>query len=112
MDFAVVQYPLVWLSLAGMLAVLAQFRSPISGLAVVIFSCGLLNYSPFETGILSRLYPGNIAIGMFILAWLMTSMSVSARSLFPTTLLNRPLLGIALLTPVSMLWSRLNPDPE
>jgi len=112
LDILFVESPLPWLVGAGVVAVLAQFRSPVSGLAVVIFSCGLLNYSPFETGILSRLYPGNIAIGMFILAWLMTSMSVSARSLFPTTLLNRPLLGIALLTPVSMLWSRLNPDPE
>lgn len=112
MDFALVQYPLVWLSVAGMLAVLAQFRSPTSGLAVVIFSCGLLNYSPFETGALSRLYPGNVAIGIFLLAWLGSNLSTSPRNLLPTTALNKPLLGIALMTPISMLWSRLHPDPE
>jgi O-antigen ligase len=111
MDFALVQYPLVWLSVAGVLAVLAQFRSPLSGLAVVIFSCGLLNYSPFETGALSRLYPGNVAIGIFLLAWLV-SKSMSDKSFFPTTALNRPLLGIAVMTSISILWSRLHPDPE
>jgi O-antigen ligase len=107
-----VQYPLVWLGAAGGAAILAQFRSPISGLAVVIFSCGLVNYSPFETGALSRLYPGNVAIGIFILAWLVSNISTSPKNLLPTTTLNRPLLGIALMTPISMLWSRLHPDPE
>ena len=111
-DILLVQYPLVWLAAAGVLAVLAQFRSPISGLAVVIFSCGLANYSPFEAGALSRLYPGNIAIGLFVLAWLISNISMSPRSLLPRTPLNRPLLWIALLTPISMLWSRLHPDAE
>jgi O-antigen ligase len=111
-DILLVQYPLVWLAAAGVLSVLAQFRSPISGLAVVTFSCGLANYSPFEAGALSRLYPGNIAIGLFVLAWLVSNLSTSPRSLLPGTPLNRPLLWIALLTPVSMLWSRLHPDAE
>ena len=111
-DVLLVQYPLVWLGAAGVLAVLAQFRSPMSGLAVVIFSCGLVNYSPFETGALSRLYPGNVAIGIFLLAWLVSNISTSPRSLLPRTALNRPLLGMALMTPISMLWSRLHPDPE
>jgi len=111
-DFMFVQFPLVWLGAAGVLAVLAQFRNPISGLAVVIFTCGLANYSPFETGALSRLYPGNIAIGIFILAWLVSAISTSPSSLLPRTPFSRPLLGMALLTPISMLWSRLHPDPE
>jgi O-antigen ligase len=111
-DVLLVQYPLVWLGAAGVLAVLAQFRSPMSGLAVVIFSCGLANYSPFETGALSRLYPGNVAVGIFILAWLVSNISTSPRNLLPTTAINRPLLGIALMTPISMLWSHLHPDPE
>jgi O-antigen ligase len=111
-DVLLVQYPLVWLSAAGVLAVLAQFRSPMSGLAVVIFSCGLANYSPFEMGALSRLYPGNVAIGIFILAWIVSNISTSPKNLLPITALNRPLLGIALLTPISMLWSRLHPDAE
>ena len=62
-DVSLVQFPLVWLGAIGVLAVLAQFKSPISGLAVVLFSCGLLNYSPFEIGALSRLYAGDVAIG-------------------------------------------------
>jgi O-antigen ligase len=111
-DVLFVQYPLVWLAAAGVLTVLAQFRSPMSGLAVVIFSCGLGNYSPFEAGPLSRLYPGNIAIGLFVIAWLVSNISTSPRSFLPRTPVNRPLLWIALLTPVSMLWSRLHPDPE
>ncbi len=112
LDVLFVQYPLVWLGAAGVLAVLAQFRSPMSGLAVVIFSCGLANYSPFEMGVLSRLYPGNLAIGIFILAWLVSNLPASPRSLLPTTVINRPLFGIALMTPISMLWSRLHPDAE
>jgi O-antigen ligase len=111
-DVLLVQYPLVWLGAAGVAAVLAQFRSPISGLAVVIFSCGLANYSPFETGAWSRLYPGNVAVGIFILAWLVSNISTSSKSLLPTTAVNRPLVGIALMTPISILWSRLHPDPE
>jgi O-antigen ligase len=111
-DVLLVQYPLVWLGAIGALAVLAQFRSPLSGLAVVILSCGLANYSPFETGALSRLYPGNIAIGLFVLAWLVSNISTSPRNFLPRTPLNRPLLWIALLTPLSMLWSRLHPDSE
>src|SRR6266487_4391086 len=93
-DLMFVQYPLVWLGAAGVLAVLAQFRSPLSGLAVVIFSCGLLNYSPFETGALARLYPGVLAIGIFLVAWLVSSLSWSRTSLFPSNPLNKPLLGI------------------
>jgi len=111
-DVLLVQYPLVWLGAAGVLAVLAQFRSPISGLAVVIFSCGLANYSPFETGAWSRLYPGNVAIGIFILAWLASNISTSPKNFLPTTVVNKPLLGIGLMVPISMLWSRLHPDAE
>lgn len=111
-DILVVQSPLVWLGIAGVLAFLAQFRSAMSGMAVVIFSCGLLNYSPFEAGALSRLYPGNIAIVIFLVAWLMSSTSWSASNLFPSNPLNRPLLGMAVVVPISMLWSRLSPDPE
>ena len=91
LDLLFVEFPLPWLLAAGGVAVLAQFRSPLSGLAVVIFTCGLANYSPFETGALSRLYPGNIAIGLFVLAWLLNNISTSPRTLLPRTPLNRPL---------------------
>ena len=111
-DVLLVQYPLVWLGAIGALAVLAQFRSPLSGLAVVIFSCGLANYSPFEMGALSRLYPGNVAIGIFLLAWFVSKLPASPKSLLPTTVINKPLLGMALMVPISMLWSRLHPDAE
>ena len=111
-DVLFIQSPLVWVGVAGAAAVLAQFRSPISGLAVVILACGLLNYSPFEAGILSRLYPGNLAIGIFLLAWLLSRVSWSAKGVFPPNVLNRPLLALALVTPISMVWSRLHPDPE
>jgi len=111
-DVLLVQYPLVWLGAAGVVAVLARFRSPMSGLGVVVFSCGLANYSPFETGAWSRLYPGNIAIGIFILAWLASNISTSPKNFLPTTVVNKPLLGMALMVPISMLWSRLHPDAE
>lgn len=112
LDILIVQSPLVWLGVAGAVAVLAQFRSPLSGLAVVLFSCGLLNYSPFESGAWSRLYPGNVAIGIFLVAWLMSNRSWSLRNLFPATPVRGPLLGLAIVTPLSMLWSRFHPDPE
>jgi O-antigen ligase len=111
-DVLFVQFPLVWLGVAAVGAILAQFRSPLSGLAVVIFSCGLANYSPFEAGPLSRLYPGNVAIGIFIVTWLISNVSWPPKDLFPVNALNKPLLGIALVAPLSMLWSRLQPDPE
>ena len=112
LDLLLIQAPLVWLGLAGAAAILAQFRSPIGGLAVVVFSCGLLNYSPFEAGILSRLYPGNLAIGIFLLAWALSRASWSRESFFPPSALNRPLLAMAVVAPISMLWSRVTPDPE
>jgi O-antigen ligase len=112
LDILFIQSPLVWLGVAGAAAVLAQFRSPMSGLAVVILACGLLNYSPFEAGVLSRLYPGNLAILIFLLAWLLSRASWSPEHFFPPNLLNRPLLALAVVTPISMLWSRLHPDPE
>ena len=111
-DVLVVQSPLVWLAGAGMLAIGAQFWNPISSLAVVIFTCGLLSYSPFESGALSRLYPGDLAIGIFLVAWLVGRTSWSLKRLFQPDLINRPLLGMAVVTPLSMLWSRLLPDPS
>ena len=111
-DVLIIQFPLAWLAAAGSIAVLAQFRSPMSGLGVVILSCGLLNYSPFESGALSRVYPGNVAILIFLLAWLVSSDSWSPRRLFPANALRNPLLGMAVVAPLSMLWSRLHPDPQ
>lgn len=105
-----VQFPWVWLGVVAAVAVLAQFRSPLSGLAVVVLTCGLLNYSPFEAGALSRVYPGNVAIAIFLFAWL--AGNFSRRDFFPSTVLNKPFLGLALLVPASMLWSRIHPDPE
>src|SRR5437764_11259806 len=75
LDVFIVQSPLVWLGVAGVLAVLAQFRSPLSGLAVVIFTCGLLNFLPFEAVALSRLFPVNFAIFIFLLAWVVVNVS-------------------------------------
>ena len=111
-DILIVQYPLAWLAMAGLIAVVAQFRSPMSGLAVVLLSCGLANYSPFEFGALSRLYPGDVAMAIFLLAWFMRSRSRSPQNLFRASEINRPLLGIALTMAISILWSRLHPDPE
>jgi O-antigen ligase len=107
----VVQFPLVWLGVAGAATILAQFRSPISGLALVALTCGLANFSPFESGALSRLYPGNVAIAIFLLAWLASSTSWSPRKLFPSVPIKKPLFGMALIALLSMLWSRLHPDP-
>lgn len=111
-DVLFVLSPWIWLALAGAAVVLAQFRSSISGLAVVILACGLLNYSPFESGVVSRLYPGNLAISMFLLSWVFSRTSWATREIFPPSMVNRPLLAIAVVTPLSMLWSRLRPDPE
>ena len=112
-DILVVQSPLVWLGVAGGLTILAQFKSPMSGLAVVLFTCGLLNYSPFEFGALSRLYAGDVAIAIFLIAWLgRRHTSWSVKNLFQPSLINHPLLAIAVVTPLSMLWSRLHPDPS
>ena len=111
-DVLVVQSPLVWLGVAGVLTIVGQFKSPMSGLAVVLFTCGLLNYSPFEFGALSRLYAGNVAMAIFLIAWLRRHTSWSFNSLFQPNLINRPLLGMAVVTPLSMLWGRLHPDPS
>src|SRR4051812_25030087 len=108
----VVYSPLVWVGVAGILVLTAQFVNPISSLAVVVITCALLSYSPFEAGALSRLFPGDLAIGIFIFAWLARCQSWSFRDLFQPDVINRPLLGIAVVTPVSMLWSRLHPDPS
>lgn len=112
LDVLVVQSPLVWLGAAGGLTILAQFKSPMSGLAVVLFTCGLLNYSPFEIGALSRLYAGDVAIAIFLIAWFGRHTSWSVNSLFQPDLINRPLLGMAVVTPLSMLWARLFRDPS
>jgi O-antigen ligase len=111
-DVLIVQSPLVWLGAAGVLTILAQFKSPMSGLAVVLFTCGLLNYSPFEIGALSRLYAGDVAIAIFLIAWFGRQTSWPCNRLFQPNLINRPLLGMAVITPLSMLWSRLHPDPS
>src|SRR5205814_857513 len=111
-DVLVVQSPLVWLAGAGMLAIGAQFWNPISSLAVVILTCGLLSYSPFESGALSRLYPGDLALGIFLIAWIVSRSSWSVKDVFQPETINRPLLGMAVVTPLSMLWSRMHPDPS
>ena len=104
--------PVVWVVMAALLVVAAQFSNLITSLGVVVFTCGLLTYSPFESGALSRLYPGNLAMGFFICAWLVRSESRAPKELFKPSAINRPLLAMALVTPASMLWSRLHPDPS
>ena len=113
LDVLLVRSPLVGFGVvAGMLAVWGLFWSRSKSLAVVIFACGLLNYSPVETGAFSRLYPGDIAIGVFLVTWLMREMPLSLRRLFQPDLINGPLVGMAVVTPLSMVWSRLFPDPS
>jgi len=108
----IVQSPLVWVGVAGVLTLSAQFLNPISGIGVVLFTCGLLSYSPFEAGALSRLYPGDLAIAVFLLAWLVGHRPWSVKDLFRPDFINRPLLAMAVVTPLTMLWSRLHPDPS
>jgi hypothetical protein len=112
LDVLVVQSPLVWIGVAGMLAIAAQFWGQLRGLAVVTFTCGLFSYSPFETGVLSRLYPGDIAIAIFLIVWLARERPWSFPRLFQPNLVNAPLFGMAIIVPISMLWSRLHPDPS
>jgi len=108
----VIYSPLVWLGIAGLLVLGVQLVNPVSRLAVVVFTCALLSYSPFEAGALSRLFPGDLAIGFFVFAWLIRCESWSFKELFRPDMINRPLLGIALVTPLSMIWSRFHPDPS
>jgi O-antigen ligase len=102
----------MWLGIAALLVVAAQFMNPISSLGIVVFSCGLLSYSPFEAGLMSRLYPGDLAIAIFVVAWLIRRESSSLKELFQPNLLNGPLVAMAVVTPLSMVWSRLHPDPS
>lgn len=111
-DVLVVQSPLVWIGIAGMLAICAQFWGQLRGLGVVMFTCGLFSYSPFETGILSRLYPGDLAVAIFLAMWLSREYPWSFRGLFKPTLVNKPLVGMAIVVPITMFWSRLHPDPS
>ena len=104
-----VEYPLVWIIAIAVLAIWVQFRSPITSLGVVIIACGLLTYSPFETGAISRLYPGDLAIGMFLLAWFLRVRG-PLRSAFEPGLMSKPLFAIGIVMLLSMLWSRLHPD--
>jgi len=111
-DILVIQAPLLWISVCGILAIGAQLGSQMRSLAVVMITCGLFTYSPFESGMLSRLYPGDIAIGVFVTLWLVTEKSGSVKQLFQPALINRQLCGIVIVMLVSMGWSRLHPDPS
>jgi O-antigen ligase len=110
LDVLVVRFPLVFFVALGMLTIGVQLWSAMSGLTVVIFTCGLLSYSPAETGVLSRLYPGNVAIAIFVFAWLVKHRPWSFGRLFQPDLINRPLFGMAIVMLLSMLWSRFFPD--
>jgi hypothetical protein len=110
MDLLLIRSPLVGIEAVGVLAVAALFWNHKAGLAVVIFACGLLMYSPFETGALSRLYPGDVAIGLFLILWVVRCRS--RRRLFQPDLINAPLFGLAIVMVLSMVWARLFPDPS
>ncbi len=112
LDTLFVQSPLLWVGVAGMLVIAVQFLKPTLSLAVVILTCGLLSYSPFESGALSRLYPGDLALGIFLIAWIVSRSSWSVKDVFQPETINRPFLGMAVVTPLSMLWSRMHPDPS
>jgi O-antigen ligase len=112
-DVLIVQAPFVLLAIAGIVAIAIQLHNPLNSLAVVIVACGLLSYSPFENGALSRLYPGDIAIGVFVIAGVTSrARFVPFKRLFQPDAINLPLVGIAIVTVLSMLWSRIFPDPS
>ena len=111
-DVLVIQSPLLWFAIAGMLAIGTQFWGPGKRLGVVMFTCGLCGFAPFETGMLSRLYPGDVAIALFLIMWLTREWPWSLRRLFQPDLVNAPLFAMAILVPISMLWSRFHPDPS
>jgi O-antigen ligase len=112
LDVLVVQFPFVGIAIAALLVIAAQIWGPLLSLAVVLFTCGLLSYSPYDNGALSRLFPGDIAIGCFLIMWLLRARPWSLKRLFQPTLLNGPLLGVAVVTLISMAWSRMFPDPS
>jgi O-antigen ligase len=104
--------PVLWFALATILVVACELFTQLGSLAVVMLSCGLLNYSPYETGALSRLFPGDLAIALFLLAWLAKQRPWSVKSFFTPDLLKRPLFAMAVVVPLTMLWARLHPDPS
>jgi len=76
----------------------------------VVFACGLLTYSPFEDGVLSRVYPGILVLGIFLLQWLVHRRSAPSEPSFSIDSFYNPLLGIVLVSLASMILSRLAPD--
>jgi hypothetical protein len=110
-DLLIVNFPIFWIVLAGIIAISIQVWDQVLSLAVLMFACGLLNYSPYETGAFSRLFPGDIAIAFFLLIWLVRARPWSVKQLFQPDLINAPLLGIIFVTVVSMAHSRFAPDP-
>jgi len=111
-DVLIIQSPLVWIGAAGMLAIGAQFWGDLRSIAVVMFTCGLTSYSPFEFGVLSRLYPGDVAIVLFLIMWLVRGGRSCLERRFQPNLVNAPLFGMASVMALSILWSRLHPDPS
>jgi O-antigen ligase len=105
-----VRSPLAAIAAAGMLGALVLFCTPMAGLTAVIFACGLLTWSPFQTGIWSRLYPGNVAIGVFLAEWTASHLAWGRKRFFQPSAINPPLFGLAVAIVLSMLWSRLFPD--
>lgn len=104
--------PVLWFAIAAILVIACQLFTQLSSVAIVMVSCGLLNYTPYETGALSRLFPGDLAIALFLVAWLAKQWPWSMRSLFTPDLANRPLFAMAIIVPLTMLWARLHPDPS
>jgi O-antigen ligase len=104
--------PVLWFVVAGILVVACQLFNQLNSLAVVMLSCGLLNYSPYETGALSRIFPGDIAMALFLVAWLAKQRPWSIKGMFYPDLMNGPLFAMAIIVPFTMLWARLHPDPS
>jgi O-antigen ligase len=104
--------PVLWFAMAAVLVVACQLFNQLNSLAVVMLTCGLLNYSPYETGALSRIFPGDIAMALFLTAWLAKQRSWSIKSVFHPDLVNGPLFAMAVIVPFTMLWARLHPDPS
>jgi len=111
MGLWLVRSSLVGIGVMGViLVILTLVSSPMTSLGVVIITCGLFSYSPFKTGVLSRLYPGNVAIGLLLALWVVRCRS--RKHLFKPDLVNAPLFSLAVVMVLSMVWARLFPDPS
>lgn len=101
----------VWVAVMAAVAVGSLFWNVKSALLAVIVCSGLLAATPFDGGMLSRLYAGDVAIGMFLLGWCFRSQTSARVPRFPDEPIIKPLRWLAVVACLSMLWSRVFPEP-